>query len=231
MHFKNPSRFKIAQIGVFIFCLAIVLPDQAKARRVKKTPDSGYSDQHVRAHGKDAEKFLVSKLSDPKEQNHYEGIIRQLTRIMSVERDDANVTQGLIQFVDKQVGREEIPPSVLYAVEGAIQIIGVRGGKNGIDYLGKWLDGGRAVSAHLPTADSALTAHRIKRAAIRALGLNAQEDGTDRLRKFKATSLKDPALSDSERAIFSRDLNEAAKDHEEVKKKGMAKTLKDRGVR
>ncbi len=231
MHFKNPSHFKNIRVAVFVFCLTTISPCQLQAHKTKKVPDSGFSDEHVRALGKDAEKFLVSKLSDPKEKNHYEGIVRQLTRIMPLDRDDAYITQALIEFVETQVGRKDISPAILYSIEGAIQIIGVRGGKNGTEYLGTWLDGGRTVSARLPTADSALTLHRIKRAAIRALALNDRQDGTERLKKFKEKSLNDPTLTDSERAVFLRDLNEAAKDHEEVKRKGIEMALKERGVR
>lgn len=199
---------------------------RGEASRYHKPPESGATDEYVRSLGDRAEDFLVKKLSDPKEERHHIGLIRQLERFARLDKDDPKTTQALINFVEKQTRRDEIPISTLEAVARTVQFLAYRGGADGVKYVGAWLNGSKTASAHIRGDKDSLTQEWMKTSAVRGLAWSNRDDAQI-LRK----KLRENLSSGDDGRRLKGLLDETDKEHSKVMEKGLDGAMSDWGMR
>lgn len=226
MHCKNQSPFRL-----FVLCLGFVTVNlfcihRGEASRNHKLPESGVTDTYVRSLGEKAEDFLLTKLRDPKEAHHYEGLIRQLERLARLDKDDAKTTRSLIDFVENQTQRDEVSISTLKAISEAIQFLSYRGGASGVQYVGSWLGGSRSASAHIRGDKDNLTIWWIKKSAIRGLAWSNRDDAQEIRKKLRENLPR----NEEGKSILGL-LDETEKEHAKVKEKGLEAAMGEWGYR
>src|SRR5579883_1589999 len=73
-------------------------------------PNPGVSDAYLASLGTAAPTFLVRRLEDPAEEEHYLGIVQTLKwQSRDVQRDDSRIFTGLTEFISRNISRGEIP--------------------------------------------------------------------------------------------------------------------------
>lgn len=101
-------------------------------------PDAGISDEYLVKVGTAAVSLLSARLEKPANEAYFEGIVSRLRTISVPDDQQAQLTQSLILFVNKNIRRKANVGKTVFAVCSALETIGQRGGEAGVDYLADW---------------------------------------------------------------------------------------------
>ena len=126
--------------------LALASPYHAQTHEQSATPpEAGISDQYLVALGTGAESFLIAGLENRKNEQFYDGIVARLEAIGGIGTYNPRIVDALMKFVNIHSQRHGDVGKTVFAMCGALETIGMRGGGPGVDYLIDWLKTDRYV--------------------------------------------------------------------------------------
>lgn len=194
----------------------------ANASRRAPPPDAGVSDEELSRLGKKAIDALIDRLQDPRQENHYEGLVHRLN-IFALESNgmDDRIFRALKTFVEKNSQREDVSFKTVSAMYHGLRAMGYTGGERGVDYLIAWIQQGhKKVRCRDKSGNAKANASELRDAAILGLGFS----GHPKARNFlEEQAKKQPDVP--YKGSFQGAVKDALKYSKEIEKQGVKEFL------
>lgn len=206
-----------------LFAFTLALP--ALAMEMSPPPDAGISNEELQKLGRRADVVLAKKFAT--DTNFRRGILIRMGSFGDLAKPSPLIRAQLISFVEHEFTRRDskLDADGALTIGMALEVIGQRGGSEGIKYLSDWIYDsrvyGRTGSFSIQPERAIRALSELRRNALRGIGRNGTKESLELLSKIAGEHPKDIF-----EGSFIGVLNAAMAENRLILKEGKAKHFK-----
>ncbi len=186
-------------------------------------PEAGIADNALQALGNKAEAVLLNRFADPANEKFREGLIYRMRVYGDIARPSEAVRKQLHDYVEAEVisCQGTVDFKRLYLIGSALEVIGQRGGPEGIKYLEKWVANdsfSTRINCYPRGRTSEYSSELLQWSAVIGLGLSADKNALT----FLHQTAKNPPKVKYPGSLMGV-INRAIAENTEIQKVGIRK--------